>query len=286
MYRLTVYAAIPALLLFLTTTVNALKAQPGPIQLQSETQPVTLGITHIFHSLVLKEERKLNVYLPPNYLTETSAAFPVLFLLDGGSDEHFIHVSGIMQFLAMTGQASSAIVVGIANVDRKRDFTFSSGEDAQEAAGKTSGGSAAFVRFIGEEVIPFINRQYRTDGQRTLIAGSEGGLLAGEVLLKQAGWFGDYLIVAPDLQWNNRSILQDFENLKGHLDTPDTRVTIACGGRSAKERMADAKELYRVLRSQKSGPLMTFMPLRDENEGSAMHNAVYRYLTAPRSAGR
>ena len=81
----------------------------------------SIGKIETIQSKVLDEERTINVYLPDGYSPDSARFYPVIYLLDGSANEDFIHVSGLVQFLQMIGSIPPAIVVGIANVDRKRD---------------------------------------------------------------------------------------------------------------------------------------------------------------------
>jgi enterochelin esterase-like enzyme len=83
---------------------------------------ITIGKTLQLHSEILNENRDLNIYVTEYFDSTKSSA--VLYLLDGSLNEAFMHVAGLIQFFDMTFQIPQTIVVGIANVDRKRDFTF------------------------------------------------------------------------------------------------------------------------------------------------------------------
>lgn len=72
----------------------------------------------------MNETRTLNIYIPDSYNKNPKTAYPVIYLLDGSANEDFIHVTGLVQFLTMIQKMPESIIVGIANVDRKRDFTF------------------------------------------------------------------------------------------------------------------------------------------------------------------
>ena len=88
----------------------------------------SIGKTISIESTVLDETRVLNIYLPPSYSSDDSKTYPVIYLLDGSKDEDFIHVVGIVQFgsFSWINMIPESIVVGIGNVDRKRDFTYPS----------------------------------------------------------------------------------------------------------------------------------------------------------------
>ena len=109
----------------------------------------SIGKTISIHSSVLKEERVLNVYLPQDYSADGSKTYPVIYLLDGSKDEDFIHIAGIVQFgsFSWINMLPETIVVGIANVDRKRDFTYPSQNTLDQEEFPTSGKSARFIQF-------------------------------------------------------------------------------------------------------------------------------------------
>ena len=259
-------------LLFLTLT--GLQAQPaviGPVR----TEPFVLGITDIIRSTVMNEERTLNIYLPPGYNEQDSVRYPVIYLLDGSVDEDFIHMAGLVYFLGFPwlNLCPPSIVVGIANVDRKRDYTFPTTVEKDKKDFPTTGGSAAFIRYLGEEVIPYIRSRYKTNNTSTLIGQSFGGLLATEILFTHPDWFSKYLIVSPSLWWDNQSLL----NRRVTLATqPDVRIAVGKEGR-VMER--GAKALYRKLRPFYADKRrLRFHFFKKENHGSILLHAAYEGL--------
>lgn len=259
-------------LLFLTLT--GLQAQPaviGPVR----TEPFVLGITDIIRSTVMNEERTLNIYLPPGYNEQDSVRYPVIYLLDGSVDEDFIHMAGLVYFLGFPwlNLCPPSIVVGIANVDRKRDYTFPTTVEKDKKDFPTTGGSAAFIRYLGEEVIPYIQSRYKTNSTSTLIGQSFGGLLATEVLFTHPDWFSKYLIVSPSLWWDNQSLLNRTVTL---ATQPDVRIAVGKEGR-VMER--DAKALYRKLRPFYADKRrLRFHFFKKENHGSILLHAAYEGL--------
>jgi len=191
------------------------------------TQPFVIGETLTWQSDVLKQQRSINIYLPQSYQQKPEKHYPVIYLLDGSADEDFIHVVGLVQFgsFSWINMLKESIVVGIANKDRKHDMTYPTQIEADKKDFPTSGGSAAFINFISEELQPMINNRYRTTGQNTLIGQSLGGLLATEVLFKHPEMFDNYLIVSPSLWWDNASILEH----ETTLDLKGKSVFIAVG---------------------------------------------------------
>ncbi len=273
-YLLNHFRGTAALACLLFLTLTGLQAQPaviGPVR----TEPFVLGITDIIRSTVMNEERTLNIYLPPGYNEQDSVRYPVIYLLDGSVDEDFIHMAGLVYFLGFPwlNLCPPSIVVGIANVDRKRDFTFPTTVEKDKKDFPTTGGSAAFIRYLGEEVIPYIRSRYKTNNTSTLIGQSFGGLLATEVLFTHPDWFSKYLIVSPSLWWDNQSLL----NRRVTLATqPDIRIAVGKEGR-VMER--DAKALYRKLRPFYADKRrLRFHFFKKENHGSILLHAAYEGL--------
>jgi predicted alpha/beta superfamily hydrolase len=100
--------------------------QTNKTRQQKNVRPFVLGEIEEIQSKVLAEKRVLNIYLPEGYAENDTVRYPVIYLLDGSADEDFIHIVGLVQFSSFdwVQQLPKSIVVGIATVDRRRDFTF------------------------------------------------------------------------------------------------------------------------------------------------------------------
>ena len=172
-------------------------------------RPFVLGVIDSLHSDILKEIRILNIYLPEGYAPDSTTLYPVIYLLDGGADEDFIHVAGLVQYntFPWVNKIPKSIVVGIANTNRLRDFTFPTTVEDDKKKYPAAGHSDKFIAFIEKELQPYIKRAYKTNNERTLIGQSLGGLLATEMLLKKPSLFNKYIIISPSLWWDNGSLL-------------------------------------------------------------------------------
>lgn len=241
----------------------------------AQTTPFILGTVEKIHSAILSEDRVLNVYMPQGYRPDTAGTYPVVYLLDGSADEDFPHVAGLVQFLAMTGIMPPAVVVGVANVDRKRDFTHPSPSAKDRQLVPTSGGSKPFIAFMETEVLPYIQARYRT-GQKTLVGQSLGGLLATEMLLERPGLFDRYIIVSPSLWWAEGNLLAGArERLKNYPSKPPVRVCVSVGSEGVR-MVTDAKKLVSVLRKAAVPGMRTdFISLPKENHATILHRALY-----------
>lgn len=198
---------------FLIIILTVFATQPfAQIKKQSEItsdKPFVLGIITEIQSKELGEKRILNIYLPEGYNQNDTIEYPVIYLLDGSADEDFIHVVGLVQFNSFPwiNHVPRSIVVGIANVDRRRDFTYPTIIEEDKKRWPTTGHSDKFISFIERELQPFIEKKYRTNATRTIIGESLGGLLATEILFKKPTLFNKYIIISPSLWWDNASLL-------------------------------------------------------------------------------
>jgi predicted alpha/beta superfamily hydrolase len=251
------------------------------IALNSTAQSITeltIGKTIEFESSFLNETRKLNIYLPSDF--DSTKKYSVIYLLDGSIDEDFIHVAGLIQFFDMTFEIPQIIVVGIANVDRKRDFTFVTQDTSLQREFPSAGHSDKFIQFIEKELQPFIGNQFKVNEQKMLIGQSLGGLLATEILLKRPQLFTKYFITSPSLWWDNHSLLLQTEKylLNESSNTPD--VYIAVGKDEDKIMIRDAKTFYKKIKKHSSLGKVVFNLMPNENHATILHNSLYQgFLT-------
>ncbi len=166
MHRTLISSSIAFLLLgLLSAPASAQTASPSAIQ---------LGIQTTLQSEIMGEARPLLIYTPDGY-EQSSATYPVIYLLDG--DGHLLHTAGATQFLARNGKMPEVIIVGLPNTDRTRDLT--PALSTPDERFPTAGGADTFLSFIADELVPFIDENYRTAPYRILIGHSFGGLFTG-----------------------------------------------------------------------------------------------------------
>lgn len=256
----------------------------GSFAQNSEPRPFVLGTIEEIESKELGEKRTLNIYLPTDYTLRDSITYNVVYLLDGSADEDFIHVAGLVQFntFPWINRIPPTIVVGIANIDRRRDFTYPTTIEADKKKFPTTGYSEKFIAFIEKELQPFIEGKYKTGNGKTLIGQSLGGLLATEILFKKPALFDKYIIISPSLWWDDGSLLKlqpDVlkQNFKQKLD-----LYIGVGkegfGPGAKPRIMenDVKLLVQKLRTAKNKNLaIHYEYLPKENHATIAHQAIF-----------
>ena len=242
------------------------------------TKDLIVGKVHTLHSEILGEDRTLNIYLPANY--DSNKNYPAIYLLDGGVDEDFIHVMGLVQFntFPWIKRIPECVLIGIANTNREKDFTFPSKHKNDVKIAPENGGSEAFISFIEKELQPYIRKQYSVDDKATIIGQSLGGLLATEILLKQPQLFDEYIIISPSLWWNNGSLLKESLNtLIAYSSGIKVYVGVGKEGvvTDTKRVMEDdAKALAERLGKATPG-LLIFDYMPEENHATAGHSGVF-----------
>ena len=275
---------LAAAFLILELLTRGLLAQADKLEQPGSIKPFVLGVIEEIQSIQLGEKRILNIYLPDGYNRDDTIKYPVIYLLDGSADEDFIHIVGLVQFnnFPWINRVPKSIVVGIATVDRKRDFTFPTTIEADKNNYPEAGHSDKFIAFIEAELQPFIEKKFKTKPLKTIIGQSLGGLLATEILLKNPQLFNKYIIVSPSLWWDNGSLL-NLATIADRDHFPQkTDIYIGVGkegltpGEVPRVMEEDAKSLAEKLKILKNLNVKVFFDyLPDEDHGTILHQAVY-----------
>jgi predicted alpha/beta superfamily hydrolase len=216
---------------------------------------VQLRIHERFRSKFLRNHRRLVVYLPPGYREQPGRRFPVLYLQDGQNlfDGSTSFVAGQYWRLGETadseiraGRVEPLIMVGIYNSGKTRI-----GEYTPTKAPKLGGGRAdRYGRFLLEEAIPFVDREYRAAAgrERTGIGGSSlGGLVSLYLGLSRPEVFGRIAALSPSVWWHHKVIHRFTER----VEVPSRpRVWLDIGTREGARIVEDVERYRDVLLSR------------------------------------
>jgi hypothetical protein len=250
-------------------------------------KPFVLGRIEELRSAVLGETRILNIYFPEGYQQSDTTRYPVVYLLDGSADEDFIHISGLYQFNAFpwVNRVPKSIVVGIATVDRRRDFTYPTTIEKDRSHYPTAGHSASFISFIEKELQPFMESRFKVNASKTIIGQSLGGLLATEILFTKPELFNQYIIVSPSLWWDNGSLLKRDPELLNANFSKKTLVYIGVGkeglvpGDNPRVMEVDANLLADKIKATQSKSVTVYFDyLPEEDHATILHQAVSNAL--------
>ena len=160
--------------------------------------PIHIGHVEALYSDILQEERTFSVYLPKSY-SAGAEPYPVLYQLDG-EGETFVQAAMAAWYLTTIAERiPEHIIIGIGNTDRARDMA------AERGAGD-------FLRFLGSELGPHVERHYRAGGSRLLCGQSSSSLFACYAMLRASHLFDAYVMNSFGL--SNRGL----ELYRGYLD--------------------------------------------------------------------
>ncbi|MEO6313999.1 MAG: alpha/beta hydrolase-fold protein [Chitinophagaceae bacterium] len=225
------------------------------------------------YSQVLKEGRRLEIVLPDNYKPADSGKYDVLYITDGEWNTRI--VSNIRQFLNIQFIPEN-IIVSIPNVypnganQRGRDFT-----PTHSAGMPESGGAEKFLSFIKTELIPYINKKYKTNGENTLYGSSLGGIFAMYTFCKEPELFQSYLIADPAWWWDNSFISTLVKANLDKLASMDKTLLITGREGAPYQYMGIAKVDTILAAAKAKGAHWKTMLYNDETHNAMIFRTIY-----------
>ena len=203
---------ITAIFVFLSTCSFHLAASDKAVK----PQAIISGYQYQHYSRLLGENRRYMVSLPERYFMG-NRHYPSLYVVD--ADFQFQHVSAVVKNLTRMGKLPPMIVVGVANQgsdDYLKSMTWPDPEDA------AFGGAEPFQAYLKQELLPLIDSQYRTNGQKALSGYSLGGLFTLYSMMQPHTPFNAFLAMSPSAWFDNNSLPGKLEPLlkQGKLRSP------------------------------------------------------------------
>ena len=163
-------------------------------------------------STVLAEDRQFIVHLPASYARDPGRRYPVIYVLDGSSQHaHTVESAALMSRI---GVMPEVIVVGAPPVDgrgRERDYTPPGMRQDADVTDGPEGAADRFLAFLRDELIPRVERDYRTDRPRMLAGNSRGGLFVVYSLLAEPSLFDARFAHSPALWRDEEAIVARLE---------------------------------------------------------------------------
>lgn len=156
-------------------------------------------LRHIRSSIV-GQDYQVKIRLPEEY-ENTTTVYPVLYLLDG--DHAFAMATDIVQYLIYGAHIPDLLIASPAYDSKKlpqqggKNMRNRDLKPFPTAQSDTTPGGVEYLEFFQQELIPFIETNYRVvSNDRTLWGGSSGGMFALYVLFHKPTLFQRYIIVA------------------------------------------------------------------------------------------
>lgn len=244
--------------------------------------PIPFGLTYSLVSKTYGSEREINVYVPE--IPEWGKGYfqdplPVLYVVDGGTDQDFFHIAALSQLTLINAERQPMIVVGVRTYDRRPEIS-PQATDPRYLAGdfKDWGGSHDFRRHLLEEVKPFIEERYKT-GRSAVIGESLAGLFITEMFLEKPGSFDDYISISPSLWWDDRRLSKTAVSLLENHKPSDKRLYFTMANEGGTMRLG-LDELLQTLGAYKDVVDVKFVDRADiDTHASIYHHAARDALT-------
>lgn len=182
----------------------------GPSMMAQQTKQIVIGEKFKLHSEILGGEREIYISLPPKY-NEHVEDYPVVFVLE--AEFLFETTKSITQLLAMRSEMPSSIIVGIPN---------NTPEDRHEYTISPHGGRVYdHLKFFRNELIPYIEKNYRANKHRTIIGLSPTTGLVFEAFWGEPDLFTGYIGLTTHLAWNPRKDVKMIDKLISGITDPN-----------------------------------------------------------------
>ena len=207
-------------------------------------------------SKIMGKDYQLYISFPKNYSTKDTTKYPVLYVLDGWKD--FAQYKILREYLDYDKELENFIMIGVSSgldfitygTNRTNEYTTSKDtiwdmQFEKEAAkqynldynlskGKIhSGGAPKFLECLITEIIPYVDKHYKTNTDRGITGHSFGGLFTAYCLINSKAVFNRFGINSPSLWWNKEEILNQadvlFNKNEKTWDIPSTKVFISMG---------------------------------------------------------
>ncbi len=219
---------IASVLLALLFVVSA------PVVVAAETSPeaypphtIANSQLHVFPKNAAGRHYQLHIGLPSNYAKDTSKRYPVVFVTDGYWDFEKLHtIRGSLQY---DKYVPEFIIVGLGYAGENPAYGELRNWELSPVAfnndTKNTGRAADFLKTLETEIIPYVDREFRTDPKNRVLGGASlGGLFTLYTMYTRPELFSAYMAVTPAVLLDNNWLLRYEEQfaksgkkLKGRL---------------------------------------------------------------------
>ena len=163
-------------------------------------------INDSIYSDILQEQRQVKIILPEDQ-PGSAVKYDVIYLTDG--EWAIDPFSFIYKFAKDEDYVPPAVIVAIPNRyingvnQRDRDFL-----PVHVPEPAISGEANKFLSFIKNELIPYIDNKYPTNGSNSIYGHSYGGLFTLYTLLSEPELFDTYYATDPPFRWNDDYLIK------------------------------------------------------------------------------
>lgn len=215
-------------------------ALAGPLMADppSDGDSVSIGHYRTIHSEILGEDRLLYIYLPYGY-EEGDDRYPVLYLNGAATYLHLAHAAATTEILDGHGKMPQVIIVGVDWIDGMRDYMPVAMPNRPD-----SGKAHVYLSFMLDELIPFINTNYRTVDYRILSGYSTAGIFVVSTFLSNPEAFDAYVAASAELGWINDHFTKAFRDRLPDYGSVNKPIYLSYGSDDYQESVVDVMPSY------------------------------------------
>lgn len=232
------------------------------VQAQKDFEDITFGKYRYVHSEIMNEDRQLFVYLPDDY-DSSNESYPVVFQLYS----HFMHnyylpAVRTTDIMGGNGQAPKMIVVGIKN----REFRYRDLLPEAHWGGESKIDN--FLKFFETELIPFIEKNYRTKDYRILSGPQAGAAFGVYAMSEKPDLFNAYFLTSPFWVASSReTLLNKFADAVKNNDFSNKFIMTSYGKYEAGEELKAIQKFQELIAEIKSPSFEYFENILDPEFG-------------------
>ncbi len=233
---------------------------------QVEETDVVLAKSLKLTSKVLNRDLDIPIYVPPGY-NNSSSRYPVLY--DLNSFFCFTYDCGTVELFARNASIPNMIVVGVPALQNGYVPT------PFEERGDSLAGADLSIKFFKEELIPFVENNYRTNKFSILYGHSVGGLFTMYTLFNYPDLFTAYIAGSPWFQTNDQYWLKNIEKMAKQRKLGQKFLFMTVGKEEAELTLDTYKELEQWMNNQSFGGLTWKSAWVEGDHGSMVGRNIY-----------
>jgi len=238
---------------------------------QEKPDLITAGQKFQINSKILSEPREVWIGLPTGY-ENSQDRYPVLLQLGGGL--HFLYSKAIVDVLARNDHIPPIIIAALPDPTPNHHYRDSTPTRVEYLP--ASGGAPLFLKFLKEELIPYLEAGFRTRPFRILCGHGLSGLFAVYALLESPGTFGAAITDGASLTYDGSFILKTAE---AKLADFRLRGSLFLGVGNELETIPGLQALAGLLEKKAPPGLQWKMEVeKDEDQGTASLPVFYKGL--------
>lgn len=183
-------------------------------------------------SEILNQERILFVYLPTDYNEDTTITYPVHYISDAPATSNLYF--DLIRLNSIMNDVPQSIVVGLSSDGRNDNLIISNN-------------ASNYLQFIENEVIPFVEKNYRTNNYKVLAGHSAGGDFVIYTYLKNPKLFNAYIAGSPG---PIDQLIEFADTLKTDLITEGYRFLYSSVGTNNDTDTTSFRELEKIIKEK------------------------------------